>query len=165
MFTLRERTRAVAAVEFGILAPALVIILMNLFDVGSYVYISMQVAYAAQMGTLAARNSCDPSQQPATTRCSSLNTAVNAAVSSTSLGANVISTISEGYYCVTRSNALQSVSGHGDCTVALGESQSEGIAGDYITVQASYKYSSLIPLSVASQFPTPIVRSSMARID
>jgi hypothetical protein len=88
----------------------------------------MQVENAALVGTMQAWKTCDASHLPATTKCgtlSSLNNAVTAAIQSTSLGTAVTlsgGTVTEGYYCVNSSNALQLVSDvsskPADCTAA-----------------------------------------------
>ncbi len=172
MSAIRSQTRGTAAVEFAIALPVLVGMVINLFDTVSYVYQVMEVSNAAQMGAQSAWKTCDPEQQQATNRCAGLGAAVTSAVSSTSLGANVSSSVSEAFYCVNDSNVLQFMtavmtSKLGDC--GLGAKLLSGPAGDYITVQASYRYTPSFPLSVTSlfptQFPTPIVHSSTIRIN
>jgi len=86
---------------------------------------------------------------PATQNCSGLNTAIAAAIHSTSLGTAVglaSGYPAEGYYCVNGSNALQSVgslsSRPADCSAAGNVSATPG---DYIQVRVNYSYAPLFP--------------------
>ena len=91
----------------------LVFLLLNVVDVSIYIYKRMQVEKAAQMGAQAAFNTCDETMVPATTKCPDLNSAINAAISSTSLGADVTlksGSPAEAYYCINDSGELQYVS-------------------------------------------------------
>jgi hypothetical protein len=132
----------------------------------------MQVENATQMGAQAAWNACDPSknQLPATTNCPNLTTAITNAVHSTSLNTAVslqAGSPAEGYYCVNGSGQLQYVSAvsskPADCTVAGVPSNKPG---DYITITTSYNYAPIFSgVSVARTFPTPIIRTSMMRLN
>jgi Flp pilus assembly protein TadG len=161
--------RGVAAVEFGLFAIFLAVALANVTDTSIYIYQRMQVENATQVAVQAAWKACDPSQLPATTKCTGLTTALQNAIQSTSLGANitlVAGSPSEGYYCVNSSNALQRVSDvssrPADCTAAGTPSLQPG---DYIQVQTTFTYAPLFPgLSVSSTFPTPINRTAMMRL-
>jgi Flp pilus assembly protein TadG len=159
----------VAAVEFGLFAIFLAVALANVTDTSIYIYQRMQVENATQVAVQAAWKACDPSQLPATTKCTGLTTALQNAIQSTSLGASitlVAGSPSEGYYCVNSSNALQRVSDvssrPADCTAAGTPSLQPG---DYIQVQTTFTYAPLFPgLSVSSTFPTPINRTAMMRL-
>ncbi|HEX2633019.1 MAG TPA: TadE/TadG family type IV pilus assembly protein [Bradyrhizobium sp.] len=161
--------RGVAAVEFGLFAIFLAVALANVTDTSIYIYQRMQVENATQVAVQAAWKACDPSQLPATTKCTGLTTALQNAIQSTSLGASitlVAGSPSEGYYCVNSSNALQRVSDvsskPADCTAAGTPSLQPG---DYIQVQTTFTYAPLFPgLSVSSTFPTPINRTAMMRL-
>src|SRR2546430_4121511 len=109
---LRGEMCASAGIEFAGTAGLLSIGLLNAVDVGYYMYSRMEVENAAQVGAQAAWKTCTQGVLPATQNCSGLNGAVTAAIHSTSLGAAVglaSGYPSEGYYCVSSSNALQSV--------------------------------------------------------
>ena len=164
--------RGTSAIEFAFFASILSFAILNVADVSIYLYKRMQVENATQMGAQAAWNACDPSQNrlPATTNCPSLTTAITNAIHSTSLSTAVslqAGSPAEGYYCVNSSGQLQYVSSvsskPADCTVAGVPSN---MPGDYITVTASYAYAPIFNgVSVAAAFPTPIVRTSMMRLN
>ena len=164
--------RGTSAIEFAFFASILSFAILNVADISIYLYKRMQVENATQMGAQAAWNACDPSQNqlPATTNCPSLTTAITNAIHSTSLSTAVslqAGSPAEGYYCVNSSGQLQYVSSvsskPADCTVAGVPSN---MPGDYITVTASYAYAPIFHgVSVAAAFPTPIVRTSMMRLN
>jgi len=164
--------RGTSAIEFAFFASILSFAILNVADISIYLYKRMQVENATQMGAQAAWNACDPSQNqlPATTNCPSLTTAITNAIHSTSLSTAVslqAGSPAEGYYCVNSSGQLQYVSSvsskPADCTVAGVPSN---MPGDYITVTASYAYAPIFHgVTVAAAFPTPIVRTSMMRLN
>ena len=126
----------------------------------------MEVQNATQMGAQAAWKTCDVSSLPATTNCTGLTAAVNAAIGSTSLGTAV--TLSsgfpqEGYYCVNTSNALQYISDvsakPANCAAAGNNS---GQPGDYISIQTQYNYTPIFSgLTVGSLLETPITGTAV----
>jgi Flp pilus assembly protein TadG len=147
--TLRGETRATAAIEFAGTAALLSVGLLNAVDVGYYMYRRMEVENAAQVAAQAAWKTCTQSMLPATQNCSGLNTAITAAMHSTSLGTAVVLASgypAEGYYCVSGSNALQSVgslsSRPADCSAA---GNASATPGDYIQVRVNYSYAPLFP--------------------
>ena len=158
----------VAALEFALFVPFLVIGLLNVSDTGVYLYKRMEVESAAQVGAMSALKACSINRIPATMHCPELNAAVTAAVQSTSLGTGIIvSSVSEGYYCLNASEALQYVASASspspsDCS-AVGKS---GLApADYLTVTASYNYAPLFnAITIAGAFKTPITKTAMMRI-
>jgi Flp pilus assembly protein TadG len=160
--------RGVAAIEFGIFAVFLAAALANVTDVSIYIYQRMQVENATQVAAQAALQTC-AAKLPATTNCSSLLTAMQNALHSTSLGTAVTlqtGSPTEGYYCINALNALQYVSDvsskPADCTAAGMPALQPG---DYIQVETTFTYQSLFPgLSVASTFPSPINLTAMLRL-
>lgn len=169
---LRKDRSGVAAIEFAVLAGFLCLAVSNVTDTGIYLYTHMQVENAALVGTMQALKTCNSSHVPATTKCaslSSLNAAVTAAVQSTSLGTAVTlsgGTVTEGYYCVNSSNALQRVSDvsskPADCTAAGMPALQPA---DYLVVAVTYSYSPLFNgISVGGLFTTPIVKTAMVRM-
>lgn len=167
--TIWADQRGVAAIEFGLFAIFLATALANVADVSIYVYQRMQVENATQVAVQAAWKACDLSHLPATTNCPGLTNAMQSALQSTSLGTGVSmesGSPSEGYYCVNSSKALQYVSDvsskPADCTAA---GMPNLQPGDYIQVQTTFAYVSLFgSLSVASTFPTPIIRTAILRL-
>ncbi len=158
--------QANAAVEFALVLPILILILTNLFDCSAYVYQTMQVANAAEMGAQAAWKNCDLYQQAATPRCPGLTAAVQSSVSSTSLGIRISGSPSEGYYCVSSSNTLQYMGSVSNKPTSCSGAGMPNLApGDYIKVLASYQYAPQFPFSVTSGFPTLITSFSMVRLD
>ena len=164
--------RGTSAIEFAFFASILAFAILNVSDISIYLYKRMQVEDATQMGAQAAWKACDPSQGqlPATTNCPGLATAITNAIHSTSLSAAVslqAGSPTEGYYCVNSKGQLQYVSSvaikPADCTVAGVPSNKPG---DYITITTSYAYAPIFRgVSVAATFTTPIVRTSMTRLD
>ena len=165
--------RGTSAIEFAFFASILSFAILNVADISIYLYKRMQVENATQMGAQAAWKVSDPStcQLPATTNCLALlTTAITNAIKSTSLSTAVslqAGSPAEGYYCVNSSGQLQYVSSvsskPADCTVA---GMPSNMPGDYITITASYAYAPIFRgVSVAGAFTTPIVRTSMMRLD
>jgi Flp pilus assembly protein TadG len=166
---LRKDRRGVAAIEFAFIAGFLSLAVLNVSDTGIYLYKRMEVENAALVGTMSALKACDPVHLPATVNCPGLNAAVTAAIQSTSLGNAVTlsgGAVSEGYYCVNSSNALQYMSSvsskPADCSAAgLPALQ----PADYLQVAVTFSYSPLFQgISVAGLFATPITKTAMVRM-
>jgi Flp pilus assembly protein TadG len=164
---LRKDRSGVAAIEFAFIAGFLSLAVLNVSDTGIYLYKRMEVENAAQMGTMGALKACDPVHLPV--NCPGLNAAVTAAIQSTSLGNAVTlsgGAVSEGYYCVNSSNALQYMSSvsskPADCSAAgLHALQ----PADYLQVAVTFSYSPLFQgISVAGLFATPITKTAMVRM-
>jgi Flp pilus assembly protein TadG len=143
-------------IEFALVAPILVVLIINILDFSMLIWARMQVDYSAQMGAQAAYKTCSTGTLPAknSTNCPNLNTAVMTAAQSTSLGTAVglaTGSPSEIYYCVS-GTTLQSVATYpssppADCS-AYG---SASLPGDYIEVDVTYSYSpAFAGLSLAS---------------
>jgi Flp pilus assembly protein TadG len=168
---LRKDRRGVAAIEFAFIAGFLCIGVVNVSDIGIYLYTRMEVENAALVGTMSALKVCDPSHLPATVNCSGLNASVTAAIQSTSLGNAVTlsgGAVSEGYYCVNSSNALQLMTlpafpaMPADCSAAGMPALQPA---DYVQVAVTYSYSPLFKgISVAGLFATPITKTAMVRM-
>jgi hypothetical protein len=143
--------------------------MLNALDVADYIYRRMQVENAAQMGAQAAWKTCDPTKLPATKFCSGLGAAIVAAVQSTSLGNGVALTpgsLSEGYFCLDLTGALQPVGTLDtrpvDCTAT---SMPNSQPGNYIRISVTYSYRPLFSdLTVARFFETPIQSTSYMRL-
>src|SRR5688500_16989457 len=104
-----KNCQGVAGIEFALIAGFLCLAVVNVADIGVYLYKRMQVENAALVGTMSALKACDVSHLPATVNCPGLTAAVTAAIQSTSLGNAVTlegGAVLEGYYCVNSSNAL-----------------------------------------------------------
>ena len=161
--------RGVAAIEFGLFGIILAFALVNVTDISIYIYQRMQAENATEIAAQAAWKACDLPKLPATINCPGLATAVQNALTSTSLGTRVSlisGSPSDGYYCINSSNALQYISDvsskPADCTAAGMPSLQPG---DYIQVQTTFTYAPIFPgLSVASTFATPINRTAIMRL-
>ena len=166
---LRQDCRGVAAVEFAFIAGFLSLAVANVSDISIYLYKRMEVENAALVGTMNALKACDPSHLPATVYCPGLTAAVTAAIQSTSLGSAVTlsgGAVTEGYYCVNASGALQYVSSMSskpaNCTAAGMPALQPA---DYIVVAVTYSYSPMFAgISVAGLFATPITKTAMVRM-
>jgi Flp pilus assembly protein TadG len=164
----RKDCRGVAGVEFALVGGFLCLAVVNVADIGIYLYKRMNVENAALVGAMSALKACDATVLPATVKCPGLNAAVTAAIQSTSLGTAVTlsGSVSEGYYCVNSSNALQYVSSvaskPADCTAAGMPALQPA---DYVQVAVTFSYTPIFSgISVASLFPTPITKTAMVRM-
>ena len=170
---LKTDERGASALEFAIFAGILAFGLLNTADISIYIYKRMQVENATEMAAQAAFKTCDPSKGylPATLSCPGLTTAITQAAQSTALGTEVsIATGSptEGFYCLNDAGALQlianaSLNPPADCSSTGLPGQQPG---DYIRVTTSFSYAPLFPgVTVAGVFPTPIMKTSMMRLN
>ena len=164
----RRDRRGIAGIEFALIAGFLCLAIVNVSDVGVYLYKRMQVENAALVGAMSALKACDPSHLPATVNCTGLTASVTAAVQSTSLGSAVSlsGAISEGYYCVDSSDGLQYMSDvfnkPTDCSAAGMKALQPA---DYVQVAVTFTYSPIFTgLSVAGLFTTPITKTAMVRM-
>jgi Flp pilus assembly protein TadG len=181
--------RGVAGIEFAVTGLMLAGALLNAVDVGYYIYRRMEVENAADVGAQAAWKTCSSQSSllPATQNCTvangastSLNSAITAAIQSTSLGTAV--TLATGYpeegdYCVNASNLLQCVgslsttapancSATGQQSTCSAAGNASATPGDYILVQVTYPYQSLFPgLTVMGALGiTSITKTSWMRL-
>ncbi len=142
---------------------------LNVTDISVFLYDTLQVNNATQMGAQAAWQTCDLNHLPVTTKCPAMTSAVTAAVQSTSLAASVQlqpGYPSDGFYCVNTSGALQYVS---DYSAPPNNCSAAGNAGvvpaEYVQIQTTYTYSPIFPgLSVVSVLPSTITSSSWVRL-
>jgi hypothetical protein len=162
----RDR-RGIAAMEFAFIAPAILLVFMNVVDLGSYIVERLEVENAAQMAAQAAWRACGRSLLPATINCPSLNSVIDVAIRSTTLGTGITlsGSPSEGYYCVTGPTTLQYAgpvsSAPPGCTATGMPTQ----PGDYLTVAVSYRYVPKFPgLSASALLPTPIIMTARMRL-
>ncbi len=160
--------RGVAALEFAITAPIALLVLVNRYDFLSYVSRRMAVQDAVQMAVQAIRSTCDAAHVPATTYCSSLNSAITTAIQSTSFGNQITSAgaPAEDYYCVNSASVLQHVS---DVSHKPSDCRSVGTPtltpGDYIRVQVQLSYKPIFAGSYAAALlTTPITGSAWMRL-
>jgi len=166
--TWRRDCRGVAGVEFALIGGFLCLAVVNVADIGTYLYKRMNVENAALVGAMSALKACDATELPATVNCPGLTAAVTAAIQSTSLGSAVTlsSAVSEGYYCVNASNTLQYVSSvaskPADCSAAGMPALQPA---DYVQVAVTFSYTPIFAgISVAGLFPTPITKTAMVRM-
>jgi hypothetical protein len=133
----------------------------------------MQVENATEMAAQAAWKACDPSKGylPATLSCPSLTTTITQAAQSTALGNLVtiaVGSPQEGFYCLNDAGTLQhianaSLTPPADCSSTGLPGQQPG---DYIQITTSFSYAPLFPgVTVAGVFPTPIMKTSMMRLN
>src|SRR5262245_46519097 len=170
---LQKDERGASALEFAIFGGILAFGLLNTADVSIYVYKRMQLENATEMAAQAAWKACNPNDGylPATLSCPNLVSKITQAAQSTALGNQVtIATGSpqEGFYCLNNTGALQKVADAtlnppNDCSATGNAGQAPG---DYIQVTASFSYAPLFPgVTVASAFTTPILKTSMMRLN
>jgi Flp pilus assembly protein TadG len=169
----RRDRQAVASVEFALVSLAFITGVLNAVEIGRYAFQRVQVENAAYSGAQKAWNECDLTAQtkrlPATQNCAGLNTAVTAAIQSTSLGTAVTLTstgITEGYYCVNTSNALQFVGSVSSKPANCSAAGNANVApGDYIQVPVTFSYKPLFPISVmGARGASTITKTSWMRL-
>jgi len=156
LWEVRKTNDGNVMIEFALIAPILLVLIMNILDFSMLIWAQMQVDYSAQMGARAAYTTCSTGTLPATTNCTNLTTKVTTAAQATSLGTAVSLASgypSETYYCVS-GTTLQSVGGYSsppssfDCSAAGNASTKPG---DYIEVDVTYAYAPTFSgLSLAS---------------
>jgi len=161
--------RGVAGIEFAFIGGFMALAIVNVADTGIYLYKRMQVENAALVGTMGALKACDPSHLPATVNCPGLIASVTAAIQSTSLGAAVTlsgGVVSEAYYCVNASGALQHVGSVSSKPVDCSAAGMPALQpADYVLVAVTYSYSPVFGgISVAGLFTTPVTKSAMVRM-
>jgi Flp pilus assembly protein TadG len=160
--------RGVAAVEMALIGAVLSAALLNAAEVGRYAWISTQVSASSQAAAHAAIAKCSPTQTPVTINCPEVNTHILTAVQGSSLGSNVTlhGAVSERWYCLTSSGALQDMSAAssrpGNCADAGEPSQAPAL---YIRVRTQYTYEPLFPgLTITETFAGVIVKTAWMRL-
>jgi hypothetical protein len=144
-------------------------VLMNVYDLASYLAQDLAVQTAAQTAVQAIRSTCgDVGLIPATTHCPALNSAVTTAIQSTAYGNQItlVGASSEGFYCVNSSNALQYVSNVSNEPSNCNSAGSPTLGpGDYVEVQSQSRHAPLFGRAlVASLLPSPITASAWTRL-
>lgn len=178
-FAYRRDTRGSAAAEFAMWLGILVLPVLNAIDLGFYAYQSMQVQQAAQSAAQTAFSLCNATTAPVATNCSNLNTELNTAFKSTSLGTDVVwSTSSEAWYCVNTSDAL-TISGTA-ATINPSGSNSAGSmaataptcangakAGDYVLLSVSHTFKPIFAGTsiVTGVLPATITQTAWMRVN
>jgi Flp pilus assembly protein TadG len=163
--------RATAAAEMALIVPAIAFIGLNVADMSVYLYTKMQVDLAGHEAVGAARVLCATGAQlPAKQNCGvSLDSTMLSAAQSTTLGTNVtLGTSSEAFYCATTGAVLTQVAAYNatppaDCSGTVATSTAK--PGDYISVTASYPFTSIFPgASIAASLPATITRTAWMRL-
>lgn len=157
----------------ALVVPFLAFIGLNVADMSVYLYTKMQVDLAAHEAVGAARVLCDtaaklPAKQG--TNCPTLDATMLAAAQSTTLGTNVtLGASTEAFYCVTAPAAVltqvaaYSATPPADCSATVATSTAK--PGDYISVTASYPFTSIFPgASIAASLPATITRTAWMRL-
>jgi len=168
-----------AAAEMALWLTVMILPVMNVVDIGFYVFKRMQVELAAQSAIQAIRQQCYDSYTPITQSCSNLTAVATTAAQSTLLSSGVTLASgypAEGYYCVNGSNALVLVGSSGtvgspptkpnpyDCSGVIGGSTSAPSV--YARVGVTYTYTPpFAGITLASLLPSPIVRTAWLRVE
>lgn len=129
-----------SAVELALLAPVLVIMTLNVVDVGMLVVRQMQVDNAAEMAAQAVYTECNSVSAPASTNCPGYAAAISAAVNSTTLGAAITATNAEQHCCKNSSGNFQCQVYNGATTTCTFAGDGTTAPGYYVEVSASYTY-------------------------
>lgn len=138
----RHDTNAAAATELALILPGVALIIMNVSDLGLYIYTRMQVGLAAQEAAGTARINCSTvAKLPTSTNCSGIATAMTNASQKTTLGSTVtVVTQGEGFYCPTSAGALQPVATSPTPATCTAETGLNSAPGYYIQIRANKTY-------------------------
>ncbi|MBN9544769.1 MAG: pilus assembly protein [Alphaproteobacteria bacterium] len=161
--TYRQGQCGAAAAEFALVLSLLAIPILNVVDVGIYVYGRMELDNSAQAAVQRAWSLCAVTGKvPAIGNCTGVSGAMAAAAQNTPLGTSVtITSTSEQYCCPGVTLSCQGPVG----TTTPTNCTSGAAPGDYIFATASYSYTPLFAgVSVASLLTTPIVRTASMRL-
>ncbi|HWE48073.1 MAG TPA: TadE/TadG family type IV pilus assembly protein [Caulobacteraceae bacterium] len=177
---LRE-ARGAAAAEFTLVALMFAYMMINVGDVGVYVYDKMQVESAAQAAAESVWAQCSPTTNGApgvTFNCSNYTSMITSSAQNTSLGTAVIASVpaspGEGWYCSSKAGSptlslVKSIAAKADatptptCATILATDLTN--AGDYLPVQASYTYSPIFPgATVTSLLSKTITQTVWIRV-
>lgn len=168
---LRGDIAGAVAAELALILPGIAFIVLNVADLGIYIYHKMQVDLAAHEAVGAARVLCDlDTELPATVNCgATLGSTMTAAAQSTSLGTTVtVASTDERYYCANASGtlvevALATATPPATCTATVTGSTSP--PGLYIRTTASRAFTPIFPgASVAALLPASITRTAWLRL-
>jgi Flp pilus assembly protein TadG len=141
-------TDGAAGVEFALVSPALILLLIGSVDLSSLAYQKAEVAAAADAGAMYAMNHCGRS-------CSTASVGT-AAQSATPLGANVTATVTPEYACSNVSQSSLSTTAPSSCS-------SNAAVASYILVQTQANYAPLISWGRLT-FPATLSGQSLVRI-
>jgi Flp pilus assembly protein TadG len=161
--------RGASAVEFALIGSIFVVLLLNVVDFAILIWSRMQVDYAAAAAAQAAYNTCSPGNMPAKTNCPDLDSVVQTAARSTSLGGAVsleAGSPIEEYYCTSGTNltrvATYPATPPANCSGVEGSTPA-ATPGDYVTVNVSYTFTPLFAgLSLVQQ--QPLTAMAMQRL-
>ncbi|HUR02683.1 MAG TPA: TadE/TadG family type IV pilus assembly protein [Nonomuraea sp.] len=160
--------RGVAAVEMSLVGGLLATALLNVVEVSRYAYMSAQVGAASQAAAHAALVKCDPSETPVTLNCPDVAGEITKAIRGSSLGTRVHQhgALSERWYCLTATGALQDMSAAGTRPASCADAgDAMAKPGLYLRVQTDYTYDPLFPgLTIAETFSETIVRTAWMRL-
>ena len=158
--------RGVAAAEMALVLPAVAFIVLNVADLGLYIFARMQVDLAAQAAVGAARVQCDTPAELPISNCSGLSTTMTNAAQTTSLGSAVtLGTPTDAKYCANTSGELRAPIPANAATCSGVVTGSTSKPGDYIRVTASYTFAPIFPgASVASYLESSIQRTAWIRL-
>ncbi len=135
-----------SAIEFALIGSIFSVMLLNVVDFATLIWVQMQVDYAAQAGVQAAYKTCSPGKMPATTNCANMTSVVTAAVQSTSLGSAVTlagGSPSEGYYCTVGTKLEPVVPPIPPVPFNCLPFGNLAAPGDYVTVNVNYTFTPL----------------------
>jgi Flp pilus assembly protein TadG len=150
--------RGASAIEFALIGAIFVVLLLNVVDFAMLIWSRMQVDYAAAAAAQAVYNICSPGSMPAKANCPNLDSVVQTAVRSTSLGGAVTNEPPvEEYYCTSGTN-LRRVATYPEtppatCSGVEGSTPTSA-PGNYVTVNVSYTFAPLFAgLSLVQEQP------------
>jgi Flp pilus assembly protein TadG len=158
-----------AAAELALVLVLLVVPVLNVIDLGTYVYDAMELNNAAQSAAQVAWAQCAATGKvPATinSNCPGLSAAMATAAQTTSLGSGVtVSSTTEKWCCPGASNAALVCQGLVSTTPSNCGGSSGPAPGDYIFVTVSYSYSpAYSAVSIASVLTSPITHTAWMRL-
>ncbi len=159
--------RGAAAAEFALVLVFLAVPILNVVDIGTYVYDRMELENAAQSAVQVAWAQCAATGLvPATVSnyCPGLSAAMTSAAQTSSLGSGVtVSSTTEDWCCP--GSGTTPLSCQGSVTRTPTNCSSGEAPGDYIFVTVSYTYAPVYStVSVAALLTTPITHTAWMRL-
>lgn len=136
------------------LGSVLLVMTVNVVDVGLLTVRQMQVDNAAEMAVQAVYSACNSFSAPASTTCATYSSKITTATQSTSLGSSITSTASEKNCCANAGGQLECQTYNASTTTCSFAGDATIAPGYYVEVQTSYGFTPMfggISVVVASK--------------
>lgn len=170
---LRELRRCVAgaaAIELGLIASTLSVVMLNGVEIARYYYARTELQNAVQMASQAVWKLCDTTAKiPTSTACTGRDTKITNSLQATSLGTSVTLSAgfpTEGWFCINSgTGALQSAGSTKPANCSAYGGTSAQSAGFYVTIKGQYTYAPIFSaVTIGGSLPTTVVAKTVTRL-